>query len=233
MRTKRFRLLAGVASTTLCLFAMTAYAQNTNTPATTGGATGSVSAPQGAPDAGAAQTPAPTTTGTTVTGTERTTATTGTTTTTTTFPGGVLGILAVAVIILLVLFALFRGRDKTVVRETSTSSSSAAPRTTGTATSDSASARAASGTGTSSSSSSMNDPNIRRLSIRGPQEKKRLDTMCRAVVFSESGNPDLNRGPPAPKAKTTKPTSGDSLTRGAWHFFYRRDVVLYVTLAVS
>src|SRR6266550_7899280 len=144
MRTKRFRLLASLAGTTLCLFAITAYAQNTNTPGTTGGATGSVSAPQEGTDAGAAtggtQTPAPTT-GTTVTGTESRSTTTGTTTTTTTFPGGVLGILAVAVIILLVLFALFRGRDKTVVRETSTSSSSAAPRTTGTASSDSASAQ--------------------------------------------------------------------------------------------
>jgi hypothetical protein len=148
MRKKRFRLIAGLAATTLCLFAMSGYAQNTNTPGTTGAA--------GTGGGAATAAPQTTTTGTEVT---RSTGTT-TTTTTTTFPGGVLGILAVAVIILLVLFALFRGRDRTVIRETSTSSSAAPPRT-GTATSDAASARAASGTGTSSSSST-NDPNARR-----------------------------------------------------------------------
>ncbi len=160
MRTKRFRLIASLAGTTLCLFAISGFAQNTNTPGTTAPqGTGSVTTPQGGTDAGGA-TQTPTTTGT-VTGTETRTATQGTTTTTTTtFPGGVLGILAVAVIILLVLFALFRGRDKTVVRETSTSSSSASPRS-GTPSSDVPSARAASGTG-SSASSSINDPNARR-----------------------------------------------------------------------
>jgi len=162
MRTKRFRLIAGLAGTTLCLFAISGYAQNTNTPGTTAPqGTGSVTTPQGGTDAGAA-TASPQTPTTTVTGSESRTTTQGTTTTTTTFPGGVLGILAVAVIILLVLFALFRGRDKTVVRETSTSSSSAAPPRTGTAASDVPSARAASGTGTSSSSGNMNDPNARR-----------------------------------------------------------------------
>src|SRR5436853_6422930 len=131
MRMKRFRLIAGLAGTTLCLFAISGYAQNTNAPGTTTdpAAAGSVSAPQTGTDAGtvtgAAQTPAPTSTGGTVTGTDtRTTATDATTTTSTTsFPGGVLGILAVAVLILLVLFAVFRGRDRTVVRESSTSSS--------------------------------------------------------------------------------------------------------------
>jgi len=167
---KRFRLIAGLAGTTLCLFAISGYAQNTNTPGTTTdpGATGSVSAPQTGTAAGGAQTPAPTSTGGgTVTGTEtRTAATDATTTTTTTsFPGGVLGILAVAVLILLVLFALFRGRDRTVVRESSTSSSTAAPsgRVTGSsATADDrvATSRAASGTGTTSGG--MNDPNARR-----------------------------------------------------------------------
>ena len=162
MRSKRFRLIAGLAGTTLCLFAISGYAQNTNTPATTDAAgTPSVAAPQGGTNPGAVQgTQTPTTTGgATVTGTE--TRTTGTTTTTTTsFPGGVLGILAVAVLILLVLFALFRGRDQTVVRETSTSSSAATPRSSGTASSDAANARAASGTG--NTSSGVNDPNARR-----------------------------------------------------------------------
>src|SRR2546423_5560113 len=162
MRSKRFRLIAGLAGTTLCLFAISGYAQNTNTPATTNAAgTPSVSAPQGGTDAGAVQgTTTPTTTGgATVTGSTPSTGTT-TTTTTTSFPGGVLGILAVAVLILLVLFALFRGRDRTVVRGSSTSSSSAAPRTAGTATSDVASPRPASGTGTTPGG--MNDPNARR-----------------------------------------------------------------------
>ena len=162
MRSKRFRLIAGLAGTTLCLFAISGYTQNTNTPATTDAAgTPSVAAPQGG-TAGTAQgaTQTPTTTGgATVTGAETRTTGTTTTTTSTSFPGGVLGILAVAVLILLVLFALFRGRDRTVVRETSTSSSAATPRTSGTASSDAASARAASGPGTSSS---MNDPNARR-----------------------------------------------------------------------
>ena len=157
MRKTRFGLIAGLAGTTLCLFAITGYAQQTSTPATTSDPGTSVSAPQGGTDA--AQTAAPTG-GTTVTGTETRTTQTGTTTTTTSFPGGVLGILAIAVIVLLVLFALFRGRDKTVIRETSTSSSSAAPRTSGTATSDVPSARAASGTGTTPGG--INDPNARR-----------------------------------------------------------------------
>jgi hypothetical protein len=156
MGKKRFRLLAGLAGTTLCLFALSGYAQNTSTPATSAPQSGSVSTPQTGTDA----TASPQTTtggGATVTGTETRTATQGTTTTTTTtFPGGVLGILAVAVLILLVLFAVFRGRDSsTVVRETSVSSSAASPRA-GTATSDVPSARAASG------ASTTNDPNARR-----------------------------------------------------------------------
>jgi hypothetical protein len=167
MRKMRFRLAAALAGTTLCLFAMSAYAQNTNTPGTTTdpAATGSVSAPapQGT-DAGAA-TAAPQSPTTTTTGTDVTTGT-STTTTTTSFPGGVLGILAVAVLVLLVLFALFRGRDRTVVRETSTSASTAAPgaRTTSTTTAAddrmNVSSRAASGTSTNPGG--MNDPNARR-----------------------------------------------------------------------
>jgi hypothetical protein len=97
------------------------------------------------------------------TGTE--TRSTATETTTTTFPGGVLGILAVAVLVLLVLFALFRGRDRTVVRETSVASSTTAPpaRTTSTGTAErmNLDSRAASGT-TSTTTTSVNDPNARR-----------------------------------------------------------------------
>jgi hypothetical protein len=171
MRNARFGLMAGLAGATLCLFAVTSYAQNpttdpnagTATPQATG--TGTATTPQ-------TTQPATTGTGTTpgVTGTEsRTTATdvTTTTSTTRTFPGGVLGIVAVAVIVLLVLFALFRGRDRTVVRESYASSSAAAPpasRTvsTGTAADDrlNVNSRAASGTGTNSGG--MNDPNARR-----------------------------------------------------------------------
>jgi hypothetical protein len=90
---------------------------------------------------------------------------TTTTTTTRSFPGGTLGMLAVAVLVLLVLFALFRGRDRTVVRETYASSSTAAPGTrnvaTGTASDDrmNLNSRAASGTGTQTG---MNDPDARR-----------------------------------------------------------------------
>jgi hypothetical protein len=163
---KRFRLIAGLAATTLCLFAATGYAQNTSTPGTTDpNATGSVSAPQGGTDA-TAQTAAPTT-GTSVTGESRTTdaTTTTTTTETTSFPGGVLGILAVAVLVLLVLFALFRGRDRdrTVVRETSTSASTTGPattRTTSTYDDRNLAPRAASGPG--NTSGGVNDPNARR-----------------------------------------------------------------------
>ena len=73
--------------------------------------------------------------------------------------------LAVAVLVLLVLFALFRGRDRTVVRETYASSSTTSPGTrnvaTGTASDDrmNLNSRAASGTG---NQSSVNDPNARR-----------------------------------------------------------------------
>jgi hypothetical protein len=72
--------------------------------------------------------------------------------------------LAVAVLVLLVLFALFRGRDRTVVRETYASSSTTSPGTrtgaTGTASDDrmNLNSRAASGTG---NQTGMNDPNAR------------------------------------------------------------------------
>jgi hypothetical protein len=176
MHNVRFRLMAGLAGATLCLFAATSYGQNTNT---TTGAAGTTAQPTGT-DAGTvgaqagtttgnASTPATpdagTTTAGTVTGTTATDAVTTTTTTTRSFPGGTLGMLAVAVLVLLVLFALFRGRDRTVVRETYASSSAAAPGTrnvtTGTASDDrmNLNSRAASGTGTQSG---INDPDTRR-----------------------------------------------------------------------
>lgn len=179
MRNARFRLMAGLAGGTLCLFAAAGYGQNTSTQTgTTGGATTPDASAQTTPATAPTNTPAttpdasaqaPTTTGTVTTGTDtRTTATDATTTTSTTsFPGGVLGILAVAVLVLLVLFALFRGRDRTVVRETSVSSTAAAPgaRTTaGTAGGErmNLDSRAASGTTTTTSTTGINDPNARR-----------------------------------------------------------------------
>lgn len=178
MHNAHLRLMSGLAGATLCLFAVTSYGQNTNTTTgTTGTAaqttgtgagtttlgtqpgttTGTATTP-GTPDAG-------TTTGT-ITGSTATDAVTTTTTTTRSFPGGVLGMLAVAVLVLLVLFALFRGRDRTVVRETFASSSTTSPGTrnvtTGTASDDrmNLNSRAASGTGTTNGG--MNDPNAPR-----------------------------------------------------------------------
>jgi hypothetical protein len=177
MHNVRFRLMAGLAGATLCLFATTSYGQ---TPNATTGAAGTTTQPTGAnagttvggqpgtttgnastqatPDAGTA------TTGT-VTGTTATDAVTTTTTTTRTFPGGTLGMLAVAVLVLLVLFALFRGRDRTVVRETYASSNTTAPGTRSVTTTTSSddrmnlNSRAASGTATQSG---INDPDARR-----------------------------------------------------------------------
>lgn len=175
MHNARFRLMAGLAGATLCLFAATSYGQNPNpTTGTAGtatqptGTTGTTTlGAQPGTTTGTANTPAPdagTTTTGTVTGSTATDAVTTTTTTTRTFPGGTLGILAVAVLVLLVLFALFRGRDRTVVRETYASSSTTAPATrtvaTGTASDDrmNLNSRAASGTG---NQTGMNDPNTR------------------------------------------------------------------------
>jgi len=168
MHNARFRLMAGLAGATLCLFAATSYGQNTSTQTGTTDGTAapsaSAQAPATTPDA-SAQTP--TTTGTVTTGTETRTTATDQTTTTTSFPGGLLGILAVAVLVLLILFALFRGRDRTEVRETNTVASSAATpgaRTTaGTAGGErmNLDSRAASGT-TTTTTSSINDPNARR-----------------------------------------------------------------------
>jgi|SRR3954463_5357204 hypothetical protein len=179
MHNARFRVMAGLAGATLCLFATASYGQNTSTQAGTTDNTAAPSAsvqtptpsdnsqattPATTPDASAQ---APATTGTVTTGTEtQTSATDATTTTTTGFPGGTLGILAVAVLVLLILFALFRGRDRTVVRESSVSSTSTAPgaRSVGTAGGErmNLDPRAASGTTTTSSTTSVNDPNARR-----------------------------------------------------------------------
>ena len=177
MHNVRFRLMAGLAGATLCLFAATTYGQ---TPNTTTGAPGTTTQPTGSSagttvgaqpgtTTGTANTPATpdagTTTTGTVTGTTATDAVTTTTSTTRSFPGGTLGMLAVAVLVLLVLFALFRGRDRSVVRETYASSSTTSPGartvTTGTASDDrmNLNSRAASGTG---SQSGVNDPNARR-----------------------------------------------------------------------
>jgi len=169
---KRFGLMAGLAGATLCLFAITSYGKNPNTTtgtATRSHGTGSVNAqttgrgttqPGTATGADATPAEAGTTNGTT-TGSTATDVTT--TTSTWSFPGGTLGILAAVVLVLLVLFALFRGRDRTVVRETyasSTVSPGARNVTTGTAVSDrTASPRAASGTGTTPGG--PNDPNAR------------------------------------------------------------------------
>jgi len=165
MHNARFRLMAGLAGATLCLFAVTTYGQNTNTAPTTTAGTDANASPQatgttGQPTTG---TTAPTTTGTTTTGTA--TDLTTTTTTTRSFPGGVWGIIAVVVLVVIILAALFRGRDRTVVRETYASSSAASPgsRPAGTGTTDdrmNVNSRAASGPGTTPGG--MNDPNARR-----------------------------------------------------------------------
>ena len=150
MLNARFRVMAGLAGATLCLFAVTTNAQ---TPATTGA------------DASAQTTPAPTTPtdqATTPAATDQQVTTTNTTTTETwSFPGGTLGILAVAVLVLLVLFALFRGRDSTtVVKETYTAPPVTRSSGIGTADDRNINSRAASGPGTNSGG--MNDPNARR-----------------------------------------------------------------------
>ena len=166
MSNARFKLMAGLAGATLCLFAVSSYGQNTNaqtaTPPAAAG-TGSVDQQQAAPTTQGTQ---PTTTGTATTPTTTTdgsitTTATDVTTSTRTFPGGTWGIIAAVVVVLLILVALFRGRDRTVIRETSVSSSTSSPgnRSTGTATASDDRARAASGTG---NTSGINDPNARR-----------------------------------------------------------------------
>jgi len=175
MHNARFRLMASLAGATLCLFAVSANSQTpTTTPAptstagtTTPDAQGNPSTPTtGTTDPNAAapapQTATPTDNATTVTGTDVTT----TTTTTRSFPGGFWGIIAVAVIVLLILFSLFRGRDRTVVRDTYTSTTNTVPVnrnvSTGTAVGDrTLNPRTASGTGTTNNPGGTNDPNTR------------------------------------------------------------------------
>ena len=177
MHNGRFRLMASLAGATLCLFAVSANSQTpTTTPAptsTAGTATPDAQGTAGTPTTGttdpnaavtAPQTAVPTDNGTTVTGTG--TDVTTTTTTTRSFPGGFWGIIAVAVIVLLILFSLFRGRDRTVVRDTYTSSTNTVPVnrnvSTGTAVGDrSLNPRTASGTGTPNNPGGTNDPNTR------------------------------------------------------------------------
>jgi hypothetical protein len=151
MHNARFRVMAGLAGATLCLFAATSYAQ---TPATTGT---DVNAQTTTP----APTTAPTDQSTTQTATDQQVTTT-TTTETWSFPGGTLGILAVAVLVLLVLFALFRGRDSTTVVKETYTATPPVTRSSGIGTADdrNINSRAASGPGTNSGG--MNDPNARR-----------------------------------------------------------------------
>ena len=161
MHIARFRVMAGLAGATLCLFAAASYGQATNATTGTSAQTGAVTTPPATDQT----TPTATDANATVT---RNTATDVTTTTTTTrsFPGGMLGILAVAVLVLLLLFGLFRGRDRTVIRETYASSTAASPGsrtvTTGTASDDrmNLNSRAASGPGTTPGG--IDDPNARR-----------------------------------------------------------------------
>ena len=154
MHNGRFRLMACLAGATLCLLAVTSYAQ---TPTTTG-----------APDASAPTTlgtqpetpvtPAPTDQGVPVTDI------TTTETTTWSFPGGIWGILGAAAVVLLILVAVFRGRSTTVVKETYVAPSTGPATRTGgmgTAVGDrTLNPRAASGPGTTGNGG-MNDPTPR------------------------------------------------------------------------
>ena len=165
MHNARLRVMAGLAGATLCLFAVTSYAQNTDPATGSSPQTGAPSTAQPTTPTGDATAQPPADQGTT-NGTITTTGSQATTTETTTwsFPGGVWGIAAVVVVVLLVLFGLFRGRDSTtVVRDSYTSTNTAPPaRNTGGISDDrsNVNARAASGPGTGSGGT--NDPNARR-----------------------------------------------------------------------
>jgi hypothetical protein len=169
MHNARFRVMAGLAGATLCLFAATANGQNQTAQPTTGAAAGTSADAQTAQPTTPAPTdqaaPAPTTTDPNATITSTATDVSTTTSTTRTFPGGMLGIVAVAVVVLLLLFGLFRGRDRTVVRDTYVTPPVAGSRTvtTSTTTDDrmNLNSRAASGPGTNQGAG-MNDPNARR-----------------------------------------------------------------------
>jgi len=164
MHNARFRVMAALAGATLCLFAATAYGQNPTTTTPTGQAGSAQTAAPTTPTPADQTTPAPADQNPSVTTTATDVSTT--TTTTRTFPGGMLGILAVAVLVLLLLFGLFRGRDKTVVRDTYVANPpvTGSRTVTSTTTTDdrmNLNSRAASGTGTQPGSG-MNDPNARR-----------------------------------------------------------------------
>jgi hypothetical protein len=166
MHNARFRVMAGLAGATLCLFAATASAQNPTTTTPDPNTQGTVTTPPATNPAPTDQATTPTTT-TDQSTVSQTTATDATTTTTTrSFPGGTLGILAVAVVVLLLLFGLFRGRDKTIVKDTYVATppvTGARTVTTSTTTTDdrmNLNSRAASGPG--SNPGGMNDPNARR-----------------------------------------------------------------------
>jgi len=171
MKKARLRVMAGLAGATLCLFAVTTYAQNTNTPATTPDQSAQTAAPtttQPSTPTGQAATPAPPAAdANTSNGTVTTTATDVATTDTTTrsFPGGFWGIVAVAVVVLLVLFGLFRGKDRTVVKDTYVTTNATTPNTRSTGMGTTASGdrvitqRVASGTETTTTR--VNDPNAR------------------------------------------------------------------------
>ena len=163
MHNARLRVMAGLAGATLCLFAATAYGQTPTTTSPTGTAGNAQTAAPTTPPATDQTTPAPAATD--ANGTITSTATdVSTTTTTRSFPGGMLGILGVAVLVLLLLFALFRGRDRTVVRDTYVATPPVTgTRTVTTSTTDdrmNLNSRAASGPGTTPGG--MNDPDARR-----------------------------------------------------------------------
>ena len=163
MHNARLRVMAGLAGATLCLFAATSYAQNTDPAAGTSAQTGAQTTAQPPAPTGDATAQPPADAGTT-NGTITTTGSQATTTETTTwsFPGGILGIAAVVVVVLLVLFGLFRGRDTTVVKDTYvTADSPPVTRNSGMGTADDrvVTSRAASATETTTTRSS--DPNAR------------------------------------------------------------------------
>ena len=171
MKKARLRVMAGLAGATLCLFAVATYAQNTNT---TTGTTPDQSAQTAAPTTtlpstptGDATTPStPPADAGAANGTITSTATDVTTTGTTTrsFPGGFWGILAVAVVVLVVLFSLFRGKDRTVVKDTYvTTNPTPNTRSTGMGTAGDrvVTQRVASGTETTTKVNDPNPPNAR------------------------------------------------------------------------
>ena len=165
MHKARFRVMAGLSGATLCLFAVAANGQSPTTTTPTGAAGAGVDAQTAQPTT-PAPAPAPATTDANGTITSTATDVSTTTTTTRTFPGGMLGILAVAVLVLLLLFGLFRGRDRTVVRDTYVATppvTNTRTVTTSTTADDrmNLNSRAASGPGTNPGAG-VNDPNARR-----------------------------------------------------------------------